>query len=633
MSGFFIERLVVTGRGKKPSTIEFSDGLNFIVGPSNTGKSYIVECIDYLFGFEPKKNKPFRFDPDLGYDNFKLFTRTPNGTVIFERRLGENKITLSGTDPNFEHRAYSLGHTAKYNINSVWLQMIGINEPHQILATKAGKVQQLTWRNMLPMFFIKQEHIARTSSVLINPSVMPSMAETASKATVLFLMTGMDADSNEVVEDKKIRTAKRNAVIDYIKSTVGRFAKREGELLEMQRRLEANNLVFAGYTFDDFSTEIDNTNREIEELQGRINSNIEQSKRLMSEIYANNGRLTECETLADRFTALRSQYLSDIKRLEFVVDGNLAHSLLPIPERCPFCDSEVQVSSDSSYIDAARAELQHIRVHLTELEKAERDLAEKRSSIESIIEELENRKRSIDTGVSLELKPRLTELKEKLSMYRYIVELNKELEVIQNEERTFNKELTEKETEPEPAEIKYDIDRFFDSNTLQAFGEKLITILKACHYEGAGSARLNMNTFDLEVGGREKALSNGGGYCGFLNTVLALTLVEYLAEYGEYSPGILVADSPLSQLSESEFKVKSDTMKAGLLEYLLSINNDIGKSNATTSATQIIIIEQKEKLPMLDSVIGNASHVKVIEFTHDKNHGRYGFLEGVFEYE
>jgi uncharacterized protein YukE len=604
------------------------------VGPSNTGKSYIVECIDYLFGFEPRKNKPFRFDPGLGYDNFKLFTRTPNGTVIFERRLGENKITLSGTDPNFENRAYSIGHTAKYNINSVWLQMIGINEPHKILATKDGKVRQLTWRSMLPMFFIKQEHIARTSSVLINPSVMPSMAETASKATVLFLMTGMDADSNEVVEDKKIRTAKRNAVIDYIKSTVGRFAQREGELLEMQRRLKANSPVFARYAFDDFSTEIDNISREIEEMQGRINSNIEQSKRLMSEIYANNGRLTECETLADRFTALRSQYLSDIKRLEFVVDGNLAHSLLPMTERCPFCDSEVQVSGDSSYIDAARAELQHIRVHLTELEKAERDLAKKRSSIESIIEKLENKKRSIDTGVSLELKPRLTELKEKLSTYRYILELNKELEVIQNEERTFNKELTEKETDPAPAEIKYDIDRFFDSNTLQAFGEKLIAILKACHYEGAGSARLNMNTFDLEVGGREKALSNGGGYCGFLNTVLALTLVEYLAEYGEYSPGLLVADSPLSQLSESEFKVKSDTMKAGLLEYLLSIyKNDIGKSNATTSATQIIIIEQKEKLPMLDSIIGNAPHVKVIEFTHDKNHGRYGFLEDVFEYE
>ncbi|NLG86887.1 MAG: AAA family ATPase [Firmicutes bacterium] len=81
MAGLYIERLVVTGNGKKPSTIEFCDGLNFIVGPANTGKSYIMECIDYLFGFEPKKNKDFRFDPGLGYDKFNLFTRTPNGNL------------------------------------------------------------------------------------------------------------------------------------------------------------------------------------------------------------------------------------------------------------------------------------------------------------------------------------------------------------------------------------------------------------------------------------------------------------------------------------------------------------------------------------------------------------------------
>ena len=171
-----------------------------------------------------------------------------------------------------------------------------------------------------------------------------------------------------------------------------------------------------------------------------------------------------------------------------------APSLLPMTERCPFCDSEVQVSGDSSYIDAARAELQHIRVHLTELEKAERDLAKKRSSIESIIEKLENKKRSIDTGVSLELKPRLTELKEKLSTYRYILELNKELEVIQNEERTFNKELTEKETEPN--QPKFSIHRPLLRFHTCRLWRKLIAILKACHYEGAGSARLNITLFD-----------------------------------------------------------------------------------------------------------------------------------------
>lgn len=634
MAGFHIERLVVTGNGKKPSTIEFCAGLNFIVGPSNTGKSYIVECIDYLFGFEPKKNKPFRFDPALGYDKFKLFTQTPNGAVVFERRLGENKITLSGTDPNFEYRTYSINHSAKYSINSVWLQMIGIDEQHKILASKAGKVNQLTWRSMLHMFFIKQGDITRESSVFFKPQMSPNMVETPSKATVLFLMTGMDADNNEVVEDKKIRTAKRGAVIDYIKDTVGRLAQRESELLEKYHYHNVLNVLGTGHHLDDVKSEIDNINHEIDELQQRINRNIEESKRLMDDIYDNNSRLVESETLAERFEALRSQYQSDIKRLAFVIDGNLAHSLLPIQEHCPFCDSKIQVPRDSSHINAAQAQLQHIRVHLAELEKAERDIAKKRTSIKSTIEKLENKKRSIDADVSMELRPRLNELKEKLDMYRYIVELNKELEVIQSEERTFNKELTEKETEPEPTEIKYDINHFFDNDTLLVFEEKLRAILKACHYEGAGSARLNLDTFDLEVSGRAKAISNGGGYCGFLNTVLALTLVEHLEEHGEYSPGLFIADSPVTQLSESEFKTETNTMKLGLLEYLLSIyKNDKAAQNGLTPALQIIMIEQKDRLPMLDLVTEGESMVKVIEFTGVKDYGRYGFLDGVFNHE
>ncbi|MGI6726955.1 MAG: AAA family ATPase [Anaerovoracaceae bacterium] len=634
MAGFHIEKLVVTGNGKKPSTIEFCAGLNFIVGPSNTGKSYIVECIDYIFGFEPRKNKPFRFDPALGYDKFKLFTRTPNGTVNFERRLGENKITLSGTDPNFEKRTYSIKHSAKYSINSVWLQMIGIDETHKILASKAGKVNQLTWRSMLHMFFIKQGDITRESSVFFKPLMSPNMVETPSKATVLFLMTGMDADNNKVVEDKKIRTAKRGAVIDYIKDTVGRLAQRESELLEKYHYHNVLNVLGTGYHLDDAKSEIDNINHEIDELQWKINRNIEESKRLMDDIYDNNSRLVESETLAERFEALRSQYQSDIKRLAFVIDGNLAHSLLPIQEHCPFCDSIIQVPRNPSHMNAAQAQLQHIRVHLAELEKAERDITKKQTSIKSTIEELENKKRSIDADVSMELRPRLNELKEKLGIYRYIVELNKELEVIQSEERIFNKELTEKETEPEPTEIKYDINHFFDNDTLLVFEEKLRAILKACHYEGAGSARLNLDTFDLEVGGRSKAISNGGGYCGFLNTVLALALVEHLEEYGKYSPGLFIADSPVTQLSESEFKAETNTMKLGLLDYLLSIyKNDKAAQNGLTPALQIIMIEQKDRLPMLDLVTEGEPMVKVIEFTGVKDYGRYGFLDGVFNHE
>jgi hypothetical protein len=139
-----------------------------------------------------------------------------------------------------------------------------------------------------------------------------------------------------------------------------------------------------------------------------------------------------------------------------------------------------------------------------------------------------------------------------------------------------------------------------------------------------------METFDLEVGGRAKAISNGGGYCGFLNTVVALTLVEFLEEQGAYSPGLFVVDSPMTQLSESEYTEKQDTLVSGLLDYLIRIYASDADADQT-SAEQIIIIEHKDRMPTQLDKLANIPHVKVTEFTRDKEHGRYGFLDGVYE--
>ena len=49
---FYIEKLIVSGPGKPESVVEFKNGVNIICGPSNTGKTYIIKCLDYMFGSE-----------------------------------------------------------------------------------------------------------------------------------------------------------------------------------------------------------------------------------------------------------------------------------------------------------------------------------------------------------------------------------------------------------------------------------------------------------------------------------------------------------------------------------------------------------------------------------------------------
>ena len=63
--GFRLRFLGFFGPQKTPATVTFGPGLNVIYGASNTGKSFIVEAIDFMLGGKP----PLRDIPErVGYD-------------------------------------------------------------------------------------------------------------------------------------------------------------------------------------------------------------------------------------------------------------------------------------------------------------------------------------------------------------------------------------------------------------------------------------------------------------------------------------------------------------------------------------------------------------------------------------
>ena len=48
--GFFIKRLELSGSAVEIKTIQFKKGLNVIFGSSDTGKTFIFQCINYMLG-------------------------------------------------------------------------------------------------------------------------------------------------------------------------------------------------------------------------------------------------------------------------------------------------------------------------------------------------------------------------------------------------------------------------------------------------------------------------------------------------------------------------------------------------------------------------------------------------------
>lgn len=94
-SGFWISSVGVYGHESKPdSAVSFEAGLNVLCGPSNSGKSWVLGCIDYMFG---ASQKSFVMDEKLGYTYVGMTIQTPRGKITLHRPIGEGQGTVGVT--------------------------------------------------------------------------------------------------------------------------------------------------------------------------------------------------------------------------------------------------------------------------------------------------------------------------------------------------------------------------------------------------------------------------------------------------------------------------------------------------------------------------------------------------------
>lgn len=610
MNRFYLKKLIVAGGQHQSSVIEFNQGFNLIIGPSNTGKSFIMDCLDYVLGATPSKTHPSKvIDANNGYDLISLELITQGGCVTLNRKIGDSKIEVISSDPSIKNGRYSVSNQAKKNINSVFLSLLGIDSDHKILSSEKGDTQKLSWRTMLHFFFLRQPDIARETSPLITPGWN---APTPSIATLLFLLTGKDANNLQKQEDPTISKANKKALLAYIQEKLDDLSKQRAELEKTASQCE----------IVDIPNVIKDLKKQIQQIQNHIDTAISKGHFIMSKIYDLNGKLSECETVIHNFSILHQQYQSDIHRLEFIIDGSLASQNFPKVSHCPFCNSKITTPPDTKYIEASSVELEKIKSHIEGLFKAKGSVEKKKQSVLLNIKKLEEQKNKINLLISDELTPQLYKIQQELEEKMKFIRISGELECLRKNELQYKKELFDKETEEEPIVTKRKIADFFDYNLIHGFEENLIKVLTASKIGGADTARLNMQNFDIEINGKSKLATMGGGFCALLNTITTYAMSKYIIEQNGYAPYFFATDSSLTQLSESEQIQKANTIKHNFIQYLVD--------HALTR--QVIMIEQKERMPFIPEE-NPANGIHIIEFTGDKYLGRYGFLNDVFNAE
>lgn len=607
MSRFYISELIVKGPKVKDSRLAFTDGVNIIHGPSNTGKSYVIGCIDFILGGDI----PFTMG-STGYDTVGMRLLSDDGTTAYmERKIIEGKKGETGegtvkVESPFDDMDDGELNIKKKEYSDFLLRLMGIEKRVQIISNQDYELTDLTFRTIIHYFFIDE------SSILTKQTVFDSQKFkriNASLMALLFLLTGNNYSAivpEEGKEEREKKATQKAGVILYLNAKIK-------ELKEKRDQMEAD---LAGAAEVDIENKIEDILNEIESVDRQIMGANEKSRELLSRIYEISTRLEEARFLRDRYKALRTQYASDICRLRFIVDGEKKQGDAPKIIKCPFCEHDMEEKSPKrvSYVEAASAELQRINLQLGDLRGAEQDVQTEISALELQIQALNEENESIMGLVNRTLRPRMNELRQAVDSYKRILGMRQELFAIGRMATELDTDASINNSEEEEDALKFSAREKFPPDDWKKLSDQFAEMVQSCAYPGFLSARVELATCDAVVNGKYKK-DEGKGYRAYLNTIMLFNLMKYLEKNALYCPHFLVLDSPILSLKEKKkivtVKEKATPgMRTSLFSYMIQ---NCGNNQ--------LIIAENELPPDVDY-----SGVNLIEFSMDETVGRYGFL-------
>ncbi|HCM0834073.1 TPA: coiled-coil domain-containing protein [Vibrio parahaemolyticus] len=593
--GLRIKEIIFKGN-KKKSLVSFDNPVCFVHGASNTGKSLLVEAIDYMLGKgDLRKVLPQSEGYDelamkvtLDGDDFTLFRKWPS--IDFEVYHGHID---SKDNTNFLSYYRQTSPTKKVpSINEFYFRNL---ERPELLRNLYGEKTSLTIRLLSRIIISGEEKIIRTDSPII---VGDSSENSKNKYVFKYLLTGKD--------DSKVKTLTRGGEFN---------SERNGRISVLENVVDTLKLDL---NFPDENTEsLDNRVHKLEAAISKGLAKLEDSQKSLSSVLSEKKSIAETlMKTAERanvitanlanFGTLKKLYLSDIERLSSQEE---AAFLLSVGHngQCQVCGNTIDTTCDdlsnvNRLAEASKAEISKIRSKYHELEDTTKALQHQLNDLESKSANLKIRLQKIDYEVE-KCAPVIK------SDDRQLGELRKERSSIQFDRKlherisSFTKQLQEIELASTPKQYKSE-EFLPETDAINSFCKIYSSILSAIQFPGEHNVDFDFQKFDVIIDGTPRDL-NGKGVRAILHSVFKISLLIHCRENNIYHPGIVILDSPLvtyrdpltskhGELGKDEEKLAKTKISYHFLNYLHQIRH-LG---------QFIIVENIDIPEALRSVIG-----------------------------
>lgn len=609
-----INQLRVVGI-RKNYTIFFHAGLNIINGDSDTGKSSILDLIDYCLGGQDID----MYDELRSSGKYCLLEVSLNGKIytiqrdIFEHNKNIDVYSSTIEDmgnvfpkeysPNFSRRAEE-GFISDFFLDALSIPKIEIK---QAPSKADSKMIRLSFRDILKFNILSQDDVGN-KQLLDGGNFAVAVKN---QETFKFIHNLLDiniAELNALISEKS--TAQKALEQNY--KTISTFFRETNlktkEDLQAEREVMKENVRVLNEQIESINQNMKADTRGLEELRG-IRRNLER------QIKSERDKIENLHIQMRQHVLLKNDYVQDIQKLDTSIKASQQRVLEHVDTPCPVCDNALRVANISekfqqSGIELLERELKSVKNRMSGIAKlideSRNDIILSEINIADVTKELEQVNLLLDTGTKEIISPYLSQrdgyttarvqFLEKIDQIEYTLKIRNQLNEIANQSSKLELEL---------AKLHKDLEELKAATpTTAKITERLANILQdfltTCKMNNVTGISLNERTFmpivrNLEynrlTSGGVRTLVSVGYFISLLKNGMETTtnhpnflMIDTIGKYlGKTSPKYLEDTNPIEDSSEG-FGASDPTKYLNIYTYILDLCN--GRQDV-----QIIVVD------------------------------------------
>lgn len=366
-----INYLILVGTSKN-YVVPFDNGLNIIYGDSDTGKSSILNLINYCLGASQldtyeeieSKGQYCLLDLNLLGTRYTIKRDIFNTKANIEVYHGDYE-KIDDSFPKYYSSNYNLnaedGNFSEFLLQAMRIPLIKIKEAP---SKEITKMVNLSFRDIFKYNYLDQDKIGSKKLFGDNFPVIIKLKETFKLMYNVLdgQITELEGRISVLQSDKNMLITKNKSVASFLKETQ---VESLDELTQQKEILE-NQLDTLRNTIKEIDTEIISGSEELNHLRKEVNE-------LELEIRQAFQDKSSTELEIKQNIALRNEYRNDIRKMEATIEALEKFPKIADKELdCPLCDTAVNVSKLKEHFN--NTDTKSIRGELNSLKRRMRDL-------------------------------------------------------------------------------------------------------------------------------------------------------------------------------------------------------------------------------------------------------------------